>query len=75
VFVDGCFWHKCPKHGVDPRSNSHYWTAKLARNLARDRRNEQSLADAGWTVIRVWEHEEPERAAERINRVVRESLA
>jgi DNA mismatch endonuclease, patch repair protein len=71
VFVDGCFWHRCPIHGTSPRSNSAYWAAKLDRNVARDRANDAALERAGWRVLRVWEHEDPEGAAERIARVVR----
>lgn len=71
VFVDGCFWHRCPIHGTSPRSNSDYWAAKLDRNVARDRENDAALRRAGWRVIRVWEHEDPETAAERIVRAVR----
>ena len=66
VFVDGCFWHRCPTHGVSPRANSDYWRAKLDRNVARDRRNNESLGEAGWDVVRVWEHEDPSLAAEMI---------
>jgi DNA mismatch endonuclease, patch repair protein len=74
VFVDGCFWHRCPHHGVRPRTNSHYWDAKIDRNVARDRQNTRDLENAGWTVVRVWEHEAPEEAAERISRLVRSRL-
>ena len=70
VLVDGCFWHGCAEHGTQPRANATYWQAKLAGNIARDRRNDQQLADAGWQVVRVWEHEEPEAAAARIHDVV-----
>lgn len=66
VFVDGCFWHRCPVHGVSPRANSEYWSAKLDRNVARDRRNDQVLRAAGWEVLRVWEHDDPGAAAELI---------
>jgi DNA mismatch endonuclease (patch repair protein) len=71
VFVDGCFWHGCPEHGVSPTTNSSYWHAKLGGNVDRDRRNDAALADAGWTVVRVWEHEEPQAAALRIASAVR----
>lgn len=57
VFVDGCFWHGCPDHGTKPTRNADYWTAKLERNIERDRRNNALLEEAGWTVIRIWEHE------------------
>lgn len=72
VFVDGCFWHRCPEHGVQPSTNSNYWTAKLDRNVARDRRNDAALEAAGWTVVRVWEHEDPAEAAAHIESLVRE---
>lgn len=58
VFVDGCFWHRCPEHGNVPRANSDYWGPKLERNIARDRAVDRALADAGWRVLRAWEHEE-----------------
>jgi DNA mismatch endonuclease, patch repair protein len=57
VFVDGCFWHSCPKHGVTPRTNTWYWKPKLERNQERDAAIGHLLSDAGWTVIRVWEHD------------------
>lgn len=68
VFVDGCFWHACPKHGTKPRVNQWYWEAKLVRNRARDRDTDRRLRSKGWKVVRVWEHEEPSEAAERILR-------
>jgi DNA mismatch endonuclease (patch repair protein) len=66
VFIDGCYWHGCQVHGRTPRTNSHYWAAKIARNVARDRRNNKELAARGWLVMRIWEHEDPDAAAERI---------
>jgi DNA mismatch endonuclease, patch repair protein len=66
VFVDGCFWHACPEHGNLPAANREWWRAKLDVNVARDRRNEQTLTGAGWRVIRVWEHEPIDDAADRI---------
>ncbi|MFF0148598.1 T/G mismatch-specific endonuclease [Amycolatopsis sulphurea] len=56
VFVDGCFWHVCPDHGRQPTSNEWYWTPKLKRNIARDQLVTTALADAGWHVVRIWEH-------------------
>lgn len=56
VFVDGCFWHKCPAHGQIPATNTSFWAAKLAANVDRDRRQDQLLAAAGWRVVRIWEH-------------------
>jgi DNA mismatch endonuclease (patch repair protein) len=66
VFVDGCFWHGCPEHGNKPRANTPYWSAKLARNVARDAQVDAELESAGWAVIRVWEHEGVQEAAERV---------
>ena len=66
VFVDGCFWHSCPEHGTMPTANREWWELKLARNAERDAETNQLLADAGWTVIRVWEHEDVGTAAERV---------
>jgi DNA mismatch endonuclease (patch repair protein) len=57
VFIDGCFWHGCPEHYVRPRSSKPFWDHKLLENLDRDRRQTQGLLDAGWTCVRVWEHE------------------
>jgi DNA mismatch endonuclease, patch repair protein len=55
VFVDGCFWHGCPRHATRPRQNRAFWDAKLARNKARDRAVTRGLKRAGWTVLRIWE--------------------
>jgi DNA mismatch endonuclease (patch repair protein) len=63
VFVDGCFWHRCPEHGTRPTRHSYYWDAKLQRNVERDRRYDAVLSEAGWTVMRFWEHEDPDEAA------------
>lgn len=57
VFVDGCFWHGCPLHATQPKSNSAFWETKLARNQARDRFVTRALRSQGWRVLRVWEHE------------------
>lgn len=71
VFVDGCFWHGCPEHATTPRTNAEFWKAKFARNVARDRRLDTLLAERGWTVLRVWEHEAPAEAADRVEAAVR----
>ena len=55
VFVDGCFWHGCPRHATMPGNNRAFWKAKLARNAARDREVTRTLRKAGWRVLRVWE--------------------
>jgi DNA mismatch endonuclease (patch repair protein) len=66
VFLDGCYWHGCPEHFRMPSRNADYWAAKIARNEDRDRHVADSLAAAGWHVVRVWEHEEPEEAVARV---------
>ena len=71
VFVDGCFWHSCPAHGTSPRNNGDWWRDKLARTADRDRDTNEGLAAAGWTVVRVWEHEPPVAAADRVEAAVR----
>src|SRR6266496_649734 len=57
VFVDGCFWHGCAKHGTQPIANKSFWSAKLTRNRTRDRLVNRSLRNSGWMVLRIWQHE------------------
>jgi len=57
VFVDGCFWHGCPKHATKPKNNRAFWRRKLAANKARDSLVTRTLRRSGWRVLRVWEHE------------------
>lgn len=72
VFVDGCFWHGCPDHGVRRHEiNAWYWPHKIAGNQRRDADTDQRLQGAGWKVIRIWEHEDVARAARRVERAVR----
>jgi DNA mismatch endonuclease, patch repair protein len=66
VFVDGCFWHGCPEHGRVPRTNVGYWEPKLEANIRRDERTTAALVAAGWSVVRVWEHDAPADSASRI---------
>jgi DNA mismatch endonuclease (patch repair protein) len=70
VFLDGCYWHACPEHGTRPRRNVGYWDDKFARNVARDRAVDEALRDAGWHVVRIWEHEPRGQAAEHVAAVV-----
>lgn len=72
VFVDGCFWHRCPEHGVLPKSNAEWWRAKLERNVERDREKDAALTDLGWLPVHVWEHEDATEAAGYIERLWRE---
>jgi DNA mismatch endonuclease (patch repair protein) len=72
VYVDGCFWHSCPDHGTRPKANSEWWERKLARNRERDRETNRILREHGWEVVRIWEHEDPIEAVDRLERTVRD---
>jgi DNA mismatch endonuclease, patch repair protein len=74
VFVDGCFWHSCPKHATEPRSNKSFWRAKLARNKQRDRLVTRTLRQSGWLVVRVWQHELSRINQERCVRRIQDAL-
>ena len=66
LFADGCFWHRCPLHGTEPKSNGSWWKEKLDNNVERDRRKDAELRELGWLPVHVWEHEDAAVAAERI---------
>jgi DNA mismatch endonuclease (patch repair protein) len=69
VFVDGCFWHRCPKCFVEPTTRKQFWVEKIGGNVKRDRRTNATLRKQGWKVLRFWEHEirnRPEKAVSRI---------
>jgi DNA mismatch endonuclease (patch repair protein) len=70
LFVDGCFWHRCPQHGTSPAANASYWGPKLDRNVLRDRDTDAQLTAMGWVVIRAWEHEHPGEIADRVDAAV-----
>jgi DNA mismatch endonuclease (patch repair protein) len=71
IFVDGCFWHGCPAHGTSPKRNKQWWMDKLAGNVQRDTDTDCRLREAGWTVVRIWEHEEIEEFSQRLRDVLR----
>jgi DNA mismatch endonuclease (patch repair protein) len=74
VFVDGCFWHCCPLHGVMPKTNREFWARKLSLNATRDADAIVLLTSAGWRVLRFWEHEIEESSAicaKRIEKLVK----
>lgn len=75
VFVDGCFWHGCPVHATWPRANASWWREKLDANRARDLDTDRRLRLGGWTSVRVWAHESPVVAAQRIATVIRDMAA
>lgn len=66
VFVDGCFWHGCPDHGTWPKENADWWREKIETNQHRDADTDRRLVEQGWTPIRIWEHEDPSAAVDRI---------
>lgn len=74
IFVDGCFWHSCPKHQSTPASNRSFWQRKLQRNKARDRLVRRTLKEHGWTVLRIWQHELTARNAPRLTARIRQAL-
>jgi DNA mismatch endonuclease (patch repair protein) len=69
IFVDGCFWHGCPQHGAQPKTNSDFWKEKLRRNAERDGKVSAALEAEGWTVLRFWEHEIKEDASKVVERI------
>jgi DNA mismatch endonuclease (patch repair protein) len=72
VFVDGCFWHGCPRHATKPATRAEWWAAKLARNAKRDRAVSRRLRADGWRVVRIWECAlKPARAASSLRRIAR----
>lgn len=71
VFIDGCFWHGCPKHATWPKTNAEFWRTKIVANRRRDRDTDARLRAEGWKVVRVWAHETPHTAASRIAKLVR----
>ena len=74
VFVDGCFFHGCPEHATWPKHNAQFWREKIETNRRRDRDTDRRIGEHGWTVVRVWEHEDPVLAAQRVEETVRARL-
>ena len=68
VFVDGCFWHKCPLHSSRPKQNTEFWETKLNRNRSRDHQVNRTLKATGWLVVRIWEHELTKKNQNRLKR-------
>ena len=72
VFLDGCFWHGCAEHFVSPKTNTPYWMEKISGNQRRDQDTDARLKAQGWTVVRVWEHEDSKEAALRVQQIVQQ---
>ena len=66
IFVDGCFWHGCPIHGTQAKANAKFWADKINRNKERDLDTNRRLAEDGWTVLRIWEHEDPKQISNQV---------
>jgi DNA mismatch endonuclease (patch repair protein) len=75
IFVDGCFWHGCPKHETKPKNNRAFWKNKFTRNKARDVLVTRTLRRAGWRVLRVWEHELAKKNEARLLRRIQRALS
>ena len=77
VFVDGCFWHRCPIHATYPANNRDFWEHKLETNKVRDRTVNRTLRNLGWRVLRIWEHElaNPQKVAQRVIRSLDKDLS
>jgi DNA mismatch endonuclease, patch repair protein len=69
IFIDGCFWHGCPKHYTRPATRQRYWDNKVTENISRDKTIDKTLKKMGWTPLHFWEHEikkNPERVVNRV---------
>jgi DNA mismatch endonuclease (patch repair protein) len=75
LFVDGCFWHGCPKHATKPKNNFAFWRRKLSANKVRDQIVARTLKRAGWRVLRVWEHELARKNEARLLRRLSASIS
>lgn len=75
IFIDGCFWHGCPRHVTWPKTRAAFWRDKIAGNRARDRRVNRRLRALGWRVLRIWEHELTRRHEARLVRRLQRFLA
>lgn len=75
IFVDGCFWHGCPKHATWPKQNAEFWRQKIETNRARDADTNVRLHAMNWRVLRIWEHESPVTAAKRVSKLVAKTKA
>jgi len=73
IFIDGCFWHKCPKCFIQPENNKEFWKKKIKGNVERDKKVNKLLKQESWKVIRIWEHllrKAPNQVYSRILRIL-----
>lgn len=71
VFVDGCFWHKCPEHYSEPKSRKGFWIPKIKKNIIRDRKVTRKLRKDGYSVLRFWEHDVEKKPERVVNKIIR----
>lgn len=69
IFVDSCFWHGCKKHCRIPTASKKYWTAKIERNIARDKEVSKHYKKQSWKIFRIWEHELRNKTEKIIGRI------
>jgi DNA mismatch endonuclease (patch repair protein) len=76
IFVDGCFWHMCPRHSNLPATNRDFWKSKLEGNKLRDKNVNKVLRQSGWSIVRIWEHElkMPDRCVLKIQKALLKSM-
>lgn len=72
IFLDGCYWHGCPKCKRIPATNKKFWREKISKNFLRDKRNSKKLKKIGWRVIRFWEHEIKMTPEECLKKILKE---
>jgi DNA mismatch endonuclease (patch repair protein) len=70
IFLHGCFWHRCPKHYREPKSNREYWIPKIDKNAERDKKNIRLLKKSGWKVVRIWEHDTVKNLEECVEEIL-----
>lgn len=72
IFIDGCFWHKCPECFTEPATRKDFWMEKINSNVERDKKVTNKLQDSGWRVIRFWEHEVRKNPDDVVERIIKE---
>ena len=70
VFLDSCYWHGCPEHGVIPKSNREFWEKKIKRNIDRDMEVTKYYKSRNWNILRFWEHEVKQDLDSVIDRII-----
>jgi DNA mismatch endonuclease (patch repair protein) len=74
IFIDGCFWHKCPEHFVKPKTRTEFWMQKIEKNVIRDELVNIKLENEGWKVLRIWEHDikrQPEKVIAKVKKMLK----